>query len=240
LTGKACNPSGVREGSFSFFHIRKEASVQGKKKQCSHREAFPNSTPPLLTHNRRISGSTIQPVFTRRVQINENRNPIETQQESGEARTIELQALDDASIEPAAVVERGQDFQNTETIQANLTAAVECAASVGATPLPIPHTARDIGATPLPIPQPEDKSVLGSLPTVRGDLDQLTAGTDDGRHDATPITLPGPISAAGHRPDLRGISARSTADGSKESGNRFGPADGLESGSTTEHEYRWE
>ncbi|MBN2085404.1 MAG: hypothetical protein JW748_09275 [Anaerolineales bacterium] len=121
--------------------------------------------------------------------MNENRNPIETRQESGEARSSEQQALDDATLEPRSYIEQTGDFQQAESIQATLVALVDSADS-----------AMDISATPLPIPQPEKNSVLGSRPTIRGDLDQVTAGEDDGRHDATPITLPGKQEPAGATP----------------------------------------
>jgi hypothetical protein len=82
-----------------------------------------------------------------------NRNPIEVQSESGEARNIEQQALDDASIEPAAVVERGKDYQNAEAIQTDLTAAVDDTESTGAAPQATSQPARDAGSTPQAISQ---------------------------------------------------------------------------------------
>jgi hypothetical protein len=132
----------------------------------------------------------------------------EVGRETGESRATDRQSLDDATLEPRAYIEQTGDIQQAEAVQTTLVALIDTAVSsrevgatplpiphtaqdVGATPLPIPHTAQDVGATPLPIPRPEEKSVLGSLPGVRGDLDKITAGVNDGRSDATPIPLPG-------------------------------------------------
>jgi hypothetical protein len=52
----------------------------------------------------------------------------------------------------------------------------------------------DLDHSPFPeemIAALEPDSLAGSMPSLRGDLDQVMAGTDDGRHDATPIPLPG-------------------------------------------------
>jgi len=105
--------------------------------------------------------------------------------ESGAPRSSEQQALDDASTEPAAVVESGKDYQSAETIQANLTAAVDSASAV-----------HEITAAPQMIAQPGDGSVKGSLPAVRGDLGQVTASDGPKGPPATPIPLPGPEAAA--------------------------------------------
>jgi len=72
------------------------------------------------------------------------------------------------------------------------------ARDVSVTPLPIPNVAQEVGATPLPIPKPEDESMFGSLPHLRGDLDRIKAiGSDTpGGDEATPIPLPGQRGAA--------------------------------------------
>jgi hypothetical protein len=114
------------------------------------------------------------------MKMDEIRNTPE-QLESSTARSSELQALDDASIEPTSVVERGQNFQSAETIQANLTAAVDAAPTV-----------HEITATPLHIPQSEDGSGKGSLPAVRGDIGQATASDEPQGPPAIPVPLPGP------------------------------------------------
>jgi len=73
---------------------------------------------------------------------------------------------------------------------------------IEATPITLPDAkdvvsadAEDIGATPQPIPHPEDKSVLGRQPSIRGDLDQVSIPPKDELAgdgiEATPITLPG-------------------------------------------------
>ncbi len=109
--------------------------------------------------------------------------------ESGAARSSKQQALDDASIEPAAVVETGKDYQNAETIQTSLTAAVE-------------------GAESAKISRPEEKSVRGSLPAVHGDLGQATASEGPKGKPATPIPLPGPETAAAGPGKTAGIAGK--------------------------------
>jgi hypothetical protein len=121
--------------------------------------------------------------------MNDIRTQPEAQLESGQTRSSTEQALDTATYEPREFVEHSNDYQKAEAIQTALVAVIDSASA-----------ARDVGATPLPIPQPEDKSVIGSLPGVRGDLDQVTVGADDGRHDATPIPLPGKEEPAGATP----------------------------------------
>jgi hypothetical protein len=121
--------------------------------------------------------------------MNDVRTQPESQLESNQIRSSEEQALDTATYKPDEFVEWSNDYQKAESIQTTLVALIDTAAS-----------ALDVGATPLPIPRPEDKSVLGSPPGVRGDLEQATAGADDGRSDATPITLPGKQEPAGATP----------------------------------------
>lgn len=106
-----------------------------------------------------------------------NRNPIEVQTESGEARNIEQQALDDASLEPAAVVERGKDYQSAEAIQADLTAAVDGTESTGAAPQATSQPARGAGATPQAISQSArkvDAAVKVSTPSGNAEIPALS------------------------------------------------------------------
>ena len=148
--------------------------------------------------------------------MNEIRNDPE-ELKTGETRGAERQSLDDATLNPRAYVEQTGDYQQAEAIQNTLTSIVDNASksageadslplplprpaeqdlsenksasrdNLDATPQPIPDVAQDVGATPLPIPKPED----GSLPKVRGDLDQLTPMEQSNQFDATPIPLPG-------------------------------------------------
>ncbi|MBN1438564.1 MAG: hypothetical protein JW929_04065 [Anaerolineales bacterium] len=95
-----------------------------------------------------------------------------------------------------------------------------------ATPIPLPGKEGPAGATPITLPQmrvqpeeeeeghppeppnldhnphpdammkaPESGSLRDRMPKIRGDLDQATAG-GGGKHEATPINLPGPENAA--------------------------------------------
>ncbi len=112
--------------------------------------------------------------------MNDIRTQSEAQLESGQTRSADERPLDTATYEPGEFVERSNDYQQAEAVQTMLVALIDANASD-----------QEVGATPLPIPRPEEKSVLGSLPGVRGDLDKITAGVNDGRSDATPIPLPG-------------------------------------------------
>ncbi|MBN1438563.1 MAG: hypothetical protein JW929_04060 [Anaerolineales bacterium] len=113
---------------------------------------------------------------------------MELGRETGERRAAEVQTLDDATFEPRTFIEQSGDMQQAEAVQTALVAMIDAA------------SARDVGATPLPIPRPEDRSVMGSLPVIRGDIDQATLGADDVRHDATPIPLPGKADPLGATP----------------------------------------
>jgi hypothetical protein len=119
--------------------------------------------------------------------LEEKMTKIESQpeigKETGDSRPADLQALDNATFEPNGYIEQTGDFQQAEAIQTALTALVKPAVS-----------AQDVGATPLPIPRPEDESIIGGQPKVRGDLDQATTGSE--KSDATPINLPGPQPAS--------------------------------------------
>ncbi|MBN1438562.1 MAG: hypothetical protein JW929_04055 [Anaerolineales bacterium] len=127
--------------------------------------------------------------------MNENRNPIESQPESGEVRSAEQQALDDATFESDTHIEQTGDFQQAEAIQNTSTALAKPSVAV-----------EQAEAAPIPLTRPEDDGGMGGPTEVRGDptpssgqaLDQATAGGDaPGGDDATPIDLP----------DLRRVAA---------------------------------
>jgi hypothetical protein len=103
--------------------------------------------------------------------------------ETGESRSAELQALDNATFEPNAYIEQTGDFQQAEAIQTALTAMVKPAVST-----------QEAEATPFPLPHPEEGTIVGGQPKVRGDLDQATTGSE--KSEATPINLPGPQPAS--------------------------------------------
>jgi hypothetical protein len=114
---------------------------------------------------------------------NPRQSGTEIGKETGESRSAELQALDNATFEPNAYIEQTGDFQQAEAIQTALTALVKPAVS-----------AQEAEATPFPLPHPEEGTIVGGQPKVRGDLDQATTGSE--KSEATPINLPGPQPAS--------------------------------------------
>ncbi|MBI9051136.1 MAG: hypothetical protein JEZ00_17065 [Anaerolineaceae bacterium] len=119
----------------------------------------------------------------------------EGQLESGESQPIETQELDTATYEPMALVEQSGDYERAEAIQTAVETLIDSDMvdmdqveyEPGHPPSPpdLDHNPPDF--------QAEDKSILGSMPKVREDLDQLEpTGSDDDREvEPTPITLPG-------------------------------------------------
>jgi hypothetical protein len=124
--------------------------------------------------------------------------------ESGQTLSSELQALDDATYEPTACVERGGDYQQAEAIQVALVTVTDSASlaqEISATPITLPDQQSPVEATPIPLPNPQ--GLAGNQPMVRGDLDQATTSTGDSDgNEATPINLPDMQEVAG-----QGISA---------------------------------
>ncbi|MBI9051134.1 MAG: hypothetical protein JEZ00_17055 [Anaerolineaceae bacterium] len=120
--------------------------------------------------------------------------------ESTENRDIESQELDNATFEPKALVEQGGDYERSEAIQTAVETLIEnelvntdqLEYEPGHPPEP-PDL--DHGPPHEELVQEEDKSILGSMPKMREDLDQMKpAGTEsDGKVEATPINLPNPV-----------------------------------------------
>jgi hypothetical protein len=108
----------------------------------------------------------------------------------------EEQSLEDATLNPGVLIEQSGDIRQAEDVQEGLTSLVENAGDLTVILPPIPD-----GAFMPPLVtdysvklQPEDSTVIGSQPPIRGDLDQVAVtGTETMKGDeATPITLPGP------------------------------------------------
>jgi len=148
--------------------------------------------------------------------------PQETSEGRDSTERSEQRDLENAALDPRAQVEQSGDIRQAEEVQATFTALVEEAGDlVGRQPKAAegPFEQRSSGgddgsdeATPINLPGPEmisiiyengtlradigseGESLTGSLPGMRGDLDQVTVpGTDSaGGLEATPITLPGP------------------------------------------------
>jgi hypothetical protein len=128
----------------------------------------------------------------------------EGQLESGQARSSELQALDSATYEPSAYVERGGDYQQAEAVQATLVAVIDTASSaqeIGAPPQPIPHEADEEQnqATQITLPdrQVQPEEVEEGHPPEPPDLNHNPYPEDA-------IAAPGSDSLAGGMPAIRG------------------------------------
>ncbi|MBI9051132.1 MAG: hypothetical protein JEZ00_17045 [Anaerolineaceae bacterium] len=123
----------------------------------------------------------------------------EGQLEAGESLHTESQELDTATYEPKTLVEQSGDYQRSEAIQTAVETLIENEMAntdqleyePGHPPEP-PDLDHSTPGDELV--EQEDKSILGSMPKMREDLDQLQAvGSDtDGKVEATPINLPSP------------------------------------------------
>ena len=112
--------------------------------------------------------------------------------ETSEGReSSEQQRLDDATLDPGALIEQSGDIRQAETTQEAFTALVENAGDLSGSEPQI--AVSELEATAAVVLQTEDGSVTGSLPGMRGDLDQVTVGGSETvkGDEATPITLPG-------------------------------------------------
>ena len=127
----------------------------------------------------------------------EIRNQSEETRETGEVReNSEQQSLDDATLESGTFIEKAGDFHQAEEIQEGLTNLVKNTGDVTVIPPPwvdgafMPPPVIDYSV----IPQPEDGTVIGSQPPIRGDLDGVTVTGSDtpDRDEAMPIPLPRP------------------------------------------------
>ena len=79
--------------------------------------------------------------------MDEISNQFEEIDEISEARSMEQQSLDDATLQPGTYLEQNSSYQQAEEIQSDLVDISRNALEPGA----------DEGASPLPLPGPEDK-----------------------------------------------------------------------------------
>jgi len=137
--------------------------------------------------------------------------------ETGEVQdAAEEQALQDAASDPGARVEETQTFEQAEAVESALSEAVETAEQTSGTPVPIPtpetgeEDVPESGPDPQDLPpgsgileEPhqtvemaeklEDRGIVEQAEIPEGIEFELADGDDDGKDEATPINLPGPV-----------------------------------------------
>lgn len=155
--------------------------------------------------------------------------------ETGEVQdAAEEQALQDAASDPGGRVEETQTFEQAEAVESALSEAVETAEQTSDTPVPIPtpetgeEDVPESGPDPQDLPpgsgileEPHQTVEMAEKLEERGIVEQaeipegiefeLADGDDDGKDEATPINLPGPV-AEEEDEDMQLISGPSRDD----------------------------